>query len=121
MWMIGWVVVQAFGAGPIPVQGAMIDAAGAPITGTHALVVRLSDGDGPLDDQDLGVAAVFEGGRFSVALTGVSDALLRADDLTIAVGLSANALSAPVPVGWAARAAFASDAGRWAAWRRTNT
>jgi hypothetical protein len=98
--------------GLIPVQGALVDAGGAPVSGTHTVHVTLWHDDAattPAWEADQTVA--FADGAFATNLSVDLSLFSLHPDLSLSLRLDGGADSGRVPVGWAPRAAWAADAG----------
>jgi hypothetical protein len=108
--MVWWMMAMAW-ARPVPVSGWLSDGDGAPLEGTHAARVRLltaSVPGGVAHDETANLA--FSDGAFAVLLDVSADVTaLAAPDLAVELTVD-GATSAPVPVGWDLRSAFAAAA-----------
>ncbi len=99
----------------LPLQGALTDAGGAPLDGTHAVTFRLftqAAAGAPIFEETHALA--FQGGAFAVQL-GDTDPLAPEDfsgARWIEVELASGGLAARVPVGEAPRAAWSAAADR---------
>ena len=102
----------ALAAPTVPIQGALVDAAGAPVVGTQEVTFRLYSSVGDSSpDYSVTLPVLFQDGAFAAVLSpNPSDlpALLAFDDLRITVAVGGGAESERVPVGWTARAAYSS-------------
>jgi hypothetical protein len=107
-WMM-WLGLALAETGPINVHGQLSDAAGAPAAGTRAVSFAL-DGAGHWEAE---LQVAFDGGAFSADLPDVPFDLFAAGDVALTITLD-GIPSAPVPIAWAPRAAWASAAGNLA-------
>lgn len=105
-----WLISAAL-ATPVPVavQGSLSDAGGAPVTGSHAITVRVYPASAPGTATSTTQTVAFQDGAFT-AMINVEPSQLAAADLVVQVtwaGVDADA----VPVAWSPRAGWAVAAG----------
>lgn len=98
----------------IPVQGALTDDVGAPISGVHTLRFGLATSAGGAPAWGAPITVTLTGGAFA-ALVDVTAQNLAAD-LWLSVEVDGGAPSSPIGVGWSPRARYAAEAGvaEWA-------
>jgi hypothetical protein len=114
--MLTHLLALAYSAPTIPVQGDLIDAAGAPLQGTHAVSLSIYD-------QPTGGAALwtetdtvtFAGGAFATVVgdaPGFDPAIFHSEDPRyLGLTVDGGAPSDRAAIGWAPRAGWAADAG----------
>jgi hypothetical protein len=117
-WSAVFSVAWSLSSVPLPVQGVITDASGAPATGTHEVTFTLvlDEPGGPRAVLSEALDVAFDGGRFSVFLGAAGTPLVPEDlasehPLTLAISMPGAPPSTPVSVGWSGRAAWALDAG----------
>ncbi len=112
--MYFWSLVALAVPASLPVQGALYDANGASLEGSHTLLFQLDDGDGSTYEEP--VVVDLRAGAFAAALgvnTGVPDSLFDGPSLTVSVAVDGGPPSSPIPVdpvAFARRAQVADDA-----------
>ncbi len=112
MILLPLTVALAVLPGRVPMQGALTDSAGAPLTGTHTLRFEIVSNGTQVWVDD--VVVDLQAGMFSVLLGEGGDLdLMELDDrpLAVTVRVDGGATSPAVNLGWVPRAAFAADAG----------
>jgi hypothetical protein len=108
--MSSWLILSALAATvTVPVQGAMSDANGAPLLGTHVVGWRLARASTATDEATGTASVQFSSGGFALDISA-DTALLSAADLRLTLTVD-GAASEAVDVGWAARAGYAATAG----------
>jgi hypothetical protein len=120
--MLSFIIAAALAADAIPVQGAVSDANGVALEGVHTVRFVLQSGSTTLYDATRPIA--FSSGAFAAEIGAegglTPEALAAATDLTLSVTVGGVA-SAPVEIGWAARALHARLADHAASADTANT
>jgi hypothetical protein len=98
--------------GPLPIQGSLLGADGAPLTGTHAVAFMLyADASDTSADQTVNRSVSFDAGTFAADIGEFDlDWFAANTGAEIALSVDGGPASDRVAIGWAPLAAFASTA-----------